>query len=295
MTTEPWFRVHFRKNSILVQGEAELARIRARKVPKVVLVEPAQTYTCAVCETESAWLKSWIWYGSWQDLEEGKPVLYFCGEECQERYSYLPARKRRQKPPRQRKDTRSIAWEPKRFRTGEWRTLDNARREANPRLFPMPEHPKIELGKRESQCRWCGDKITGPYAWQRSWHSAGHGDARDCKHEWLLHTDTDVQYRFLVKRDGLECGYYGKMDGHFESAGTYYFDPVRERGWSAVRWSVKLEVDHIIPLWKVAHLPPEKRRAYFGPENLWLLSKPAHKLKTKLEAAERAATRLLPP
>jgi 5-methylcytosine-specific restriction endonuclease McrA len=52
-----------------------------------------------------------------------------------------------------------------------------------------------------------------------------------------------------------------------------------------------LEVDHKTPLWKVAGLPDDERRWYFGPENLWLLCPRCHKAKTKREAAERAAQR----
>ena len=52
-----------------------------------------------------------------------------------------------------------------------------------------------------------------------------------------------------------------------------------------------LEVDHKVPLWQVADLPPDERRWYFGPENLWLLCPACHKAKTKREAAERAAQR----
>lgn len=52
-----------------------------------------------------------------------------------------------------------------------------------------------------------------------------------------------------------------------------------------------LEVDHIVPLWKVADLPGDERRPYFGPRNLRLRCPPCHKAKTKREAAERAQAR----
>lgn len=56
--------------------------------------------------------------------------------------------------------------------------------------------------------------------------------------------------------------------------------------------SIELEVDHVIPLWKVAlisDLTLEQRRWYFGPGNLQLLCGPCHKAKCRAEAAERAA------
>ena len=49
-----------------------------------------------------------------------------------------------------------------------------------------------------------------------------------------------------------------------------------------------LEVDHVVPLWKVALMPRELRRPYFGPDFLQLLCDRCHKIKTKAEAeAER--------
>lgn len=50
-----------------------------------------------------------------------------------------------------------------------------------------------------------------------------------------------------------------------------------------------LQVDHVVPLWKVAMMPIEQRRPYFGPEYLSLLCGPCHKRKTAEEAKERAA------
>jgi 5-methylcytosine-specific restriction endonuclease McrA len=50
-----------------------------------------------------------------------------------------------------------------------------------------------------------------------------------------------------------------------------------------------LEVDHKVPLWSVAHLPPDERRPFFGPGNIWLLCPRCHKDKSRREAAERAA------
>lgn len=54
------------------------------------------------------------------------------------------------------------------------------------------------------------------------------------------------------------------------------------------------EVDHVIPLWKVATLEPRRvdhPLRYWMPGNLQLLCAPCHRAKTKAEAAERAALR----
>lgn len=47
-------------------------------------------------------------------------------------------------------------------------------------------------------------------------------------------------------------------------------------------------VDHHIPLWKVATLPPEQRIEYFRLPNLVTRCKDCHARKTAAEAAERA-------
>jgi len=287
---DPWFRVHFRNNkTLLVKGRAELERIERRKVPKVIMVEDARSYTCGECGKIEAWLPSWRWYGSWQDLEDGKPVLHFCSDACQEAFSLQHPPKPRPAPPSAREHTRIMAYEPKRGAPN-WRKLDDAKKAADSRHFPMPKHKKLKLAKREGQCRWCGERITSKYAWQRSWHTARHGDERDCQHEWLLHTDINVQWWHIVQRDGLGCAIDGKGDGHW--TGHLIFEREWEqKGFCTVYWSEKLEVDHIVPLWKVRHLPDDERRAYFGPDNLWLLGTRAHRAKTSIEAAERAEWR----
>lgn len=61
----------------------------------------------------------------------------------------------------------------------------------------------------------------------------------------------------------------------------------------AVIWilcrQVRTELDHVVPLWQVAHLPDDERFWYFGPENLQLLCIPCHREKTAAEASRRAA------
>lgn len=109
-------------------------------------------------------------------------------------------------------------------------------------------------------CKWCGLAVPKP---RKSWHA-------ECYREYALHTDQGVQARFLRQRDGPECGWPG----------------CKARG---------CEVDHKVPLWKVAGLAAEFRRWYFSPANLWLLCSRHHKAKTALEAAERAETRRLSP
>lgn len=50
----------------------------------------------------------------------------------------------------------------------------------------------------------------------------------------------------------------------------------------------KCEIEHKVPLWKVAHLPDEQRQAYFELANKRLMRPRCQLAKTKAEATERA-------
>jgi hypothetical protein len=71
---------------------------------------------------------------------------------------------------------------------------------------------------------------------------------------------------------------FDRLDERIEYVGQFW----------AIEWTTALELEHTVALWSVAHLPPDQRRAYFGPENLRLRCVPCHKPKTKAEAAARA-------
>ncbi len=273
-----WYRVHFRKKSIIVEGEAELERVKARKVPKVVLVETCVEHECSTCGKVEAWLDSWSWFGSYQDLEDNKPILKFCSSPCRKQHELAPddfdyhTGKRRQR------------WKPE--KGDSWRPLHEARAAANPRLFPKPEWPPEQTGN--GWCRWCG-KAVDPKSGRRTWHER-------CLNEFWLHTDLTAQTRFLMKRDGPACAHCGDL-GHWIDAGDLnpWRRPSDESRGNLIKWSMELQVDHVVALWKVLHLPDVQRRAFFGPVNLWLLCGPCHKAKTAIEAAERARGEIWQP
>jgi hypothetical protein len=144
-------------------------------------------------------------------------------------------------------------------------------------LLPVPK----------GHCRWCELPINGrrgKYIGRpdpnRSWCRPTDDGARDCYFEFLLHSRAQVQFSYLEVSRGLRCAECG-----IEA-------PTRERweygGLSEVS---ALEVDHVVPLWKVALMPIELRRPFFGPEFLQLLCFDCHKIKTGEEAAERALVR----
>ncbi len=167
-------------------------------------------------------------------------------------------------------------------------------------------------------CKWCGDPISkvinGKSSTQRMWHP-------ECYAEYDLHTRANTQYNYLVNRHGEFCQacpagtppprkwIIDKQQrrickqtfwlGEPEDYPEYWDQP--EKPWHELsadermvgqqcdcRLEIALEVDHIVPLWSVAHLPDEQRRPYFGPINLQLLCPKHHKEKTKREAALRA-------
>lgn len=187
------------------------------------------------------------------------------------------------------------------------------------RSFPAPR--PVNFG-RYGWCKWCGlaipQIIDGKKSTQRMWHP-------ECVHEYNLHTRSESQKRFLIKRDGQRCAicqaaptkWLHDQYPHREFVESRRFytpkpddlaklwnDPFPGIGWSSMTptqrmcgeyyrvWQeCALEVDHRVPLWKVANLPDDERRQYFGPTNLWLLCPSCHLTKTKAESAERATAR----
>jgi hypothetical protein len=190
------------------------------------------------------------------------------------------------------------------------------------RTYPLERKPHFgQFG----WCKWCGERvpdvIDGKRSTQRLWHPA-------CKYEFNLHTVQPVQFDYLVQRDGEHCAWPGCGETPFKWLASQYVKKAMrqnclgyrpgEPGWWDIFWDrpdkpwldwtdeereigahldiervCALEIDHKTPLWEVADLPDEKRRWYFGPENLWLLCPKHHKSKTKAEAKRRAHIRRL--
>ena len=130
-----------------------------------------------------------------------------------------------------------------------------------------PLYPKDPL-----KCRWCGEdkplrlKQDGtPRKVQSEFHTGWPDQPGDCKGEWLIACNASWNLSALKKRDGWKCA----------CCGNDYI-------------ALHLDVDHVIPLWKVKGLPIEIRRKYYLLGNLQLLCSPCHKRKSAKEAAERA-------
>lgn len=305
-----WYRLHYRKgNPVLVEGEDTRDLACGRRAPKVIGWEVATIHTCSTCGAQGPWTEDWSWYGSYNDLDEGRPVEKYCSKACLN-------------PKNRRVDTPGAPWRdnvdthpsnPERTFAGwKFQQADRVAQRAA-RTFPMPVFDKSQTGT--GWCRWCGEEILydkgkrkGERHRTRLWHEP-------CKSIWLQHTDAEVQHWHLLRRDGPWCAICGDKGLHSWKFAGYLNREFGDRGWweSEAAWKAAgsprgveslgaysaiylspgehLEVDHVIPLWKRWDYPEEEHRMLFSLENLWLLCDRHHKAKSKAEAAERAARR----
>lgn len=154
-------------------------------------------------------------------------------------------------------------------------------RSRDTRRCPIPHYHCEAPG-----CRWCGKPVES--ARGARWHA-------ECLAEHHLCTHQEPARKALAKRDGARCwlcgttpfrwkrgpeiGYVGWGRDHrpplvFDLALGPYCE---------VEWVTALQVDHVIPLWKVRNLPDQERVLFFMLENLILLCPPCHKRKTAEE------------
>jgi 5-methylcytosine-specific restriction endonuclease McrA len=252
-----WFRVFFADGrGIAVEGDAELARILARKTPRAIYREPAVIYRCQHCGTEGPWTPSWR---TWVVLNHhpehirakaGGGEYIACSIECfgdlVERSFAPPHWARCSDEPRQGERAHAL-----------YAAIGEERR----RRASASDYRKVPMPKWRGRgfCKWCNQPMSEADKPRTMWHA-------ECARQWTLHAFLAAQTKHLRARDGRLCA----MPGCNRPGG---------------------EVDHRKPLWKVRDLPDMIRRAFYGPMNLWLLCGPCHAAKTKREAGERAALR----
>lgn len=237
----------------MILGEAELERQLARKSPVVIWFTPAATHRCQLCGHAGYWAEGWVAWDRYKDRYE----LRGDGTDVYCSINCAKAQNPQMSPP----SWMNVTEEP--LPVEQRRQLRHAQRRDSDaqagarkavRGVPLPEW------RGNGWCKWCGEEIADKR--RSSWH-------KGCVRTYWLHCDLTAQTRFLRERDGSECAWPGCHE---------------TRG---------LEVDHRWALWKVAHLPPDERRWYFGPGNLWRICPTHHKRKTRLEAQERAEQRRL--
>lgn len=159
----------------------------------------------------------------------------------------------------------------------------------------LSRRPPLHHDQRSGGCcRWCGEAIlheTGPKAGKpnrrRAWHPS-------CVEAYRLAAWRKRQIKFVRKRDGACCAACGDAPKKWLASRRNSIDRETRARYVRVRRACALELDHTVPLWSIAHLPPDEQRAYYGPENLKLLCPACHRAKTAREAAERAERKRAP-
>lgn len=136
----------------------------------------------------------------------------------------------------------------------------------------------LHVPRERGKCRWCGlpQAELSPIRNQvKAMHAA-------CTVEIQIIRDPTSARRAVWRRDAGKCS---TCDAPPRSE-----DRPRNYGLSTPTIvTVDLwHVDHKIPLWKVAHMPPEQRIEYFKLPNLVTLCTECHERKTAKEASERA-------
>jgi len=152
--------------------------------------------------------------------------------------------------------------------------------------------PLFDSVKQPGYCRWCARPI-----WldghrrqvnrRRSWHPR-------CLGEYFLLTRPDVQREAVLERDQGRCYICGNVAPTIYRC-PYGKNPVlaidgdERREYVEIVWTLDWQVEHKVPLWKVAHLPDAERIKYFLLDNLGTAcTRPCHERKTAEENAERA-------
>lgn len=297
------YRIYYRKpktktrwashETELVAGEAERDRLLARPRPKAVFCEAAVIHECSTCGDRRPWDDGWRWFGCPDDIEDKIPIRRFCSDLCRPvecENAPRPEGATYREWPRLSQFEPDLAGD----LANRWLILREIDDPTAHRKVPMPDWPG------PGKCRWCleptvyesGKKIGQPAA--RNWHNA-------CYYQYRLHTELAAQHDFLLDRDGPRCQICG--DGGWKAgieltarpegmtwAAFYSADKTDFGRYTVLEPVIALQVDHVIPLWKVVLLWPGRRDLY-GPVNLWLLCDDCHKAKSAVEAAERAAVK----
>ena len=192
------------------------------------------------------------------------------------------------------------------------------------RKAPRPATYDDTAPGNRCECCWCGFPLpagpTGKTIRNRRWH-------KRCAVENAIMTSGKAARLNIYLRDGGYCAETGEFHGVEPYVEAYMLTPVDFKNWLKTRdnrdpwgplwsefyehwtpdeiasywfrylyscrvrginrWLGPWELDHIEPLWKVAHLPDEERYWFFTMANMQTLSPEAHARKTAKEAAER--------
>lgn len=136
---------------------------------------------------------------------------------------------------------------------------------ASHRKPPYKAQLKLHLPRIRGKCQWCGlpTEEKTHTGLQRFWH-------KDCETEFRIIVFPQTARSHVQRRDKEICVDCGEV-AHANAKG--------ESDW---------QVDHHIPLFRVAHMEPLQRLEYFKLANLVTRCTACHVVKSRGEASERA-------
>ena len=141
----------------------------------------------------------------------------------------------------------------------------------------------LHLPRQDGKCQWCGKHVEdGAFNvhLRARWHE-------ECLHDFKIIVWKDYARAQVWQRDRgicVECGkdasaHLGFRPGREECADGPCTSLIPIPGW---------HVEHTVPLWKVANMPPLQRLDYFRLGNLRTMCVECHERKTAQEHSERA-------
>lgn len=165
-----------------------------------------------------------------------------------------------------------------------WTEVSSRRAPPIPRGDTRANHCPVCRQPRYGDGTWRASG--GPPRWNAAWHEF-------CLWAWTLWTSPERYSANIAMRQGFVCPETGASLIEVEETRT-----VDRYGlWRETREQhlVPIEVDHIVPLWRVRaeasqHEWPDVLR-FWGPGNLQALTRDGHRAKTAREAQERARMR----
>lgn len=48
----------------------------------MTVLDARRQHRCTVCDKVAPWSRAWRWYGSYSQLDDGKPVVKTCSDGC---------------------------------------------------------------------------------------------------------------------------------------------------------------------------------------------------------------------
>lgn len=166
------------------------------------------------------------------------------------------------------------------------------------RLPPLPFYSGLGEKPPVGCCRVCGQPIfhgrswkpsAGPRHAQAGWHSI-------CYAAYQAWRQPGNALAFLARRQNGLCAYSGRPIARLVELAPNDYRRQARWGSQTHEWRIlpEVEVDHFVPLWRVAGMVASWPRVldYWGVGNLRAVLKEAHKQKSRIEAGQRARMRL---